>query len=95
MHEAAEDRNLRVIAISQEDTDLESHARFHRFFPPEPRFDILADLNRAQTTALKRTTTYFVEDGIVRQVFPQAVSHRATWQAMFSEVDRIRDQGDE
>jgi len=95
MHDEAEQRDLHVIAVAQEDKDLESHAKFHERFKPEPRFEILADIDRAETGAYKRTTTYFIEDGVVRQVFPQAIHFRATWSAIFDEIDRIRAEDQE
>lgn len=90
-YDQAEQRDVHVIAVSQEDRDLESHARFYGPFKPEPRFEILADLQGEQTSAYKRTTTYYISDGVVKQVFPQSVSHRATWSAIFDEIDRIRE----
>lgn len=92
MYDEAEARDIHVIVVAQEDKDLTSHARFHKAFKPEPRFEILADLNREKSTGYKQTTTYFIEDGVVRQIFPQSVRNRAEWKAVFSEVDRIRAQ---
>ncbi len=95
MYDEAESRNVHVIAVSQEDKDLASHGRFHGAFKPEPRFEIAADLNREQTGAYKRTTTYFIQDGVVTQIFPQSIRNRGEWAAIFSEIDRIRAQPDE
>lgn len=84
-----EARGIRVIAISQEDKDLESASRFLSSFG-ERKFDIVADLNREKTAAIDRTTAYYVDEhGVVQQVFPMLIHHRPSWDALFGEIDRI------
>lgn len=78
-----------MIAISQEDKDLESASRFLSSFP-ERKFDIVADLNREKTAAIDRTTAYYVDEhGVVQQVFPMLIHHRPSWDALLGEIDRI------
>lgn len=90
MYEEFSQRNTVVIAVAQEDTDLKSHAKFLKLFNPEPRFEIGADIDRAETAAYDRTTTYLIEkDGTVRQVFPQLIHYRANWEAILNEMDRL------
>ncbi len=90
MYDEFEKRDTVVIAIAQEDTDLESHGKIYNRFKPAPRFDIVADVNRAQTQAYKRTTAYLIDKkGIVRQVFPMLIHHRPSWRAILNEIDRI------
>jgi len=79
-----------VIAVAQEDRDLESHAKFLERFPAPPPFDIVAYLGRAATKRYDRTTTYLIDrDGIIRQVFPQTVRERASWEAVLGEIERL------
>ena len=79
-----------AIAIAQEDKDLESHGRFAKSFDGTHGFEIVADLNRAETTDYDRVTTYLIDkEGIVRQVFPNLIHHRASWDAALEEIRRI------
>ncbi len=85
-----EARDVAVIAIAQEDKDLESHARFLKGFGGTPPFDIVADLDRAETQAYDRTTAYFVDkEGVVRQVFPMIIHNRPSWSAILDEIDDL------
>ena len=85
-----EKRDIHVIAIAQEDTDLESHGKFPQSFDPPAPFDIVADLGREGTESYDRTTTYFIDKkGVVRQVFPTIIHARPSWKAVLSEVDRL------
>ncbi len=90
MYDEFKKRDTVVIAIAQEDNDLKSHGKIYNRFKPAPRFDIVADVNRAQTRAYKRTTAYLVDKkGIVRQIFPMMIHHRPAWRAILNEIDRI------
>lgn len=83
-------RNTVAIAVSQEDTDLKSHAKFKLVKDSGAPFKIVADLNREQTPMLDRTTTYLVDkDGVVRQIFPATVHVRPDWKAVLNEMDRL------
>ena len=83
-------RDTVVIAVAQEDTALKAHAKFLKNFGSGPPFDIVADLNRKQTTAYDRTTAYLIDkQGIVRQIFPMLIHSRPSWRAILSEVDRL------
>ena len=74
MYDDFESRDIVVIAIAQEDKDLESHAKFLQHFKPSPRFEIVADLNRAETSKYGRTTTYLIDkEGVVQY---QVVNNR-------------------
>lgn len=89
MYDAFRERGVSVIAIAQEDTDLESHAKFLEGFEPEPHFEIVADLGRAKTAAFDHVTTYLIaRDGTVQQVFPNLIRFRASWNAILGEIDR-------
>ena len=88
-YDAFEARNVHVIGIAQEDPDLAAHAKILSRFDPPPRFDLVADLERAGTSRYRRTSTYLVDaDGFVRQIFPNVVRHRADWGAILAEIDR-------
>lgn len=84
-------RETVVIAVAQEDTDLESHGKFlKKFGSSGPSFDIVADLNRKKTKRYHRTTAYLIDKtGVVRQVFPMLIHSRPSWKAILSEMDRI------
>ena len=76
-----------VIAIAQEDRDLESHGKFYKHFKPKPRFELAADFSRAETQRYERTSTYLIDkEGVVRQIFPQLIHHRANWNALLREM---------
>jgi len=81
-----------VVAVAQEDDDLAKHARFLTSFKPAPRFDVVADLNREVTTRWDRATIYVIDaQGVVSQVFPQLIHHRAGWSAILADIDSRRD----
>ena len=83
-------RDTVVIAVAQEDKDIKSHAKIYSRFKPAPWFDIVADIDREQTTAYKRTTSYLIDKkGMVRQVFPMLIHNRPSWRAILNEIDRI------
>ncbi len=85
-----EKRDTIVIAVAQEDKELESHGRILKKFKNEPPFEIVADLNREKTSSYDRTTAYLIDkDGVVRQVFPMLIHARPSWQAILTEVDRM------
>jgi len=95
MYDAFEARDTVVIAVAQEDEDLESHAKFYKHFEGGPRFEIVADLGRTSTPRYDRTSTYLIDpDGIVRQIFPQTVRHRASWSAVLNELKRMETQAE-
>ena len=90
VYDEFEKRDTVVIAVAQEDKDLESHGKFRKNFKPEPRFEIVADLDRAKTKKYDRTTSYLIDkDGVVRQIFPALIHQRASWQGILHEIDRI------
>jgi hypothetical protein len=90
MYDAFTKRDAVVIAVAQEDTDIESHGQFLRKFPSAPPFDIVADIGRKATPRYDRTTAYLIDKrGIVRQVFPMLIHSRPTMSALLHEVDRI------
>lgn len=79
-----------VVAVAQEDKDLESHGKMLAGFDPKPRFKIVADLNHKKTKKYKRTTAYLIDkEGIVRQVFPMMIRHRPSWTAVLSEIEKL------
>lgn len=85
-------RNTVVIAVSQEDTDLESHAKFFKAFKGKtPPFDIVADLDRKKTKKYDRTTTYLIDTkGVVREIFPATVRMRPDWRAVLNKIDELQ-----
>ena len=90
MYDEFTKRDTVVIAIAQEDKDLESHGKFLTHFKTPPPFDIVADVSRRSTKKYDRTTAYLIDkEGVVRQVFPMLIHHRASWRAVLREVDRI------
>lgn len=79
-----------VIAVAQEDTDLKSHGKMVSSFNSKPSFEVVADLNREKTTRYDRTTAYLIDKkGVVRQIFPMLIHHRAAWEAILGEVDKM------
>lgn len=88
-------RDTVAIAVSQEDKDLESAATFLKHFEPAPPFDIVADPQRNRTSRYDRTTAYLIDKkGVVRQIFPMLIHHRANWQAVLHEVDALKESKD-
>ncbi len=90
MYDRVEALDMVVIAIAQEDSDIESHGKFHTNFKPEPKFELAADFDRAETGRYERTSTYVIgKDGKIKQVFPQLVHFRANWDAVLREAERV------
>ena len=91
MYDEFTNRDTVAIAVSQEDKDLKSHGRFLRKFEGSPPFDIVADLNRKDTSRYDRTTAYLIDKkGIVREIFPMLIHERASWQAILHEIDKLQ-----
>lgn len=90
-----EERNVTVIAVAQEDTDLKTHGKMlKRFGKDGPKFEVVADLNRKVTTRYDRTSAYLIDkQGIVRQIFPMLIHSRPSWQAILSEIDNVLGEG--
>lgn len=94
MYDEFEQRDAIVIAVSQEDKDLASAAKFLDHFDGKPKFQIVADIGRKATPRYDHTTTYVIDkDGKVRQIFPGIVHARANWLAVLDEVQLIRAEG--
>ena len=84
-------RETVVIAVAQEDKDLQSHGKFLARFSGTPPFDIVADIGHKKTRKYDRTSAYFIDkEGVVRQIFPMLIHHRANWKAILHEIDRIQ-----
>ncbi len=93
MYDEVEAMDTVVIAIAQEDRDLESHGKFHANFKPVPRFELCADFQRKDTKRYERTSTYLiVKQGVVRQIFPQLIHFRADWDALLRETKRVLEE---
>ena len=76
-----------VIALSQEDKDLESAARFVKGMPEPVPFDVVFDFDRKKSAVYDRTTAYLIDEhGVVRQVFPMLIHFRPSWDAILGEV---------
>ena len=93
MYDEFEAMDAVVIAIAQEDRDLESHGKFYDNFKPEPRFELCADFQRKDTQRYERTSTYLIDkQGVVRQIFPQLIHFRANWDAILREAKRVLEE---
>ena len=81
-------RGIGVVAVSQEDPDLERARTFVGTFAEAPAFPLLADVNRVQTGALDRTSATLIDgDGVIRQLFPMMAHMRASAACLLREVD--------
>lgn len=91
MYDEFKPLNTVVIAVSQEDTDLKSHAKFlNHFGEAGPAFPIVADLNRKMTTRYDRTTTYLIDKhGVVREIFPALIHARPNWHAVLNRIKEL------
>ena len=50
----------------------------------------LADIGRTATDPYARARAYLIDkEGVVRQVFPSMLRHRAPWQAVINETRRV------
>ena len=91
MQDAFADRGFSIIALSQEDKEMDSAVRFLKGWTPEPEFPIVADFNRAVTAPYDRTSAFLIDDkGVVRQVFPMLIHMRATAGSILREIDRLQ-----
>lgn len=94
IHDAFESRNTVVIAVAQEDKDLESHGKILGRLGGRPPFELAADLDRRGTQRYERTAVYFIDrEGVVQQVFPGTIRNRPSWKAVLNEIDRIQVRG--
>lgn len=79
-----------VIAMAQEDKALDEHGRMLDALKPEPRFPVVADLNREKTLQYDRTTAYLIDkEGVVRQIFPMIIHARPSWEVVLDEMERV------
>ncbi len=91
VYDQFEARETVVIAVAQEDSDLEKHGKMLNKLDGTPRFHVVADLGRKDTPRYHRTSAYLIDKhGLVRQVFPMMIHHRARWAPIIEEVDRMR-----
>ena len=78
-----------VVALSQEDKELEKFAEMPARFP-DLRFPILADFDRKETLGYDRTTAYLIDEtGVVREVFPMIIHARPSWDVVLGEVRKL------
>lgn len=85
-----ERRDTVVIAVAQEDKDLESHGKIRANFKPSPRFEIVADVGRRETKRYHQTSSYLIDrEGVVRQIFPMLIHSRGPWSAILGEIDAM------
>lgn len=76
--------------MAQEDKALDEHGRMLAALKPEPRFDVVADLNREKTLQYDRTTAYLIDkQGVVRQIFPMIIHARPSWEVVLDEMERV------
>ena len=79
-----------VVAISQEDEELENAVRMAATLRPEARFPLAYDLERAATPAYDRTSAYLIdEEGIVREIFPMIIHARPSYRILLAEARRF------
>lgn len=92
LYDEFEERDTVVIAIANEEPDLESNARLaNRFRRGPPRFVNLVDLEFSLEPHVERTTAYWLDtSGTVRQVFPMEIYSRPPWWAILNEIDAQR-----
>jgi alkyl hydroperoxide reductase subunit AhpC len=90
MYDEFEKRDTVVIAVAQEDDDLEKHKKIYKSFDGKVPFKIAADIGYKKTKPYKRTTAYLIDkEGVVRQVFPMLIHSRPTWWAILHEIDAM------
>ena len=90
MYDEFAKRDTVVIAVAQEDTDLESHAKILKKLGKSPPFDVVCDIGCKETARYHRTAAYLIDkQGVVRQVFPMLIHSRPSWRAILHEVDRL------
>ena len=93
MYSEFEDRNTVVIAVAQEDTELDLHARMLKRFGPDRAFEVVADLNREVTLDWDRTTTYLIDtEGVVREIFPAMIHMRPSFRSVLNRLDEIQQE---
>lgn len=87
-------RNVQVIAIAQEEADVESHRKIwkHAVDYDGHIFELLADIGHEKTKMYHQTTAYLIDrKGIIRQIFPMTVRDRGSWKAILEQVDTLID----
>jgi len=85
-----EKRDTVVIAIAQEDKDLDSHGKIFDKLGGDVPFAVLADVDRQATPRYDRTTAYLIDkNNTVRQIFPMLIHSRPSWWAVLHEIERL------
>jgi len=79
-----------VVAVAQEDKDLETHARMKQALGGSVPFEMVCDVDRKVTTAFHQTTTYLIDErGVVREIFPGLIPTRPSWLAVLHRIDEL------
>ena len=79
--------------MAQEDTSLEDFGKIHKAFKPEPRFELVADLERERSGAYDRTTAYLIDKrGVVREIFPMIIHARPSWDVILIELAALEER---
>lgn len=82
------DQDVSILALSQEDDDLDKARRMHRSLGGgELPLTLAFDLERRETQAFDRTTAYLVDrEGVVQQVFPMIIHSRPSGVVLLKEA---------
>ncbi len=85
-----------VIAVSQEDTELELAGQIlWAFGEAPPPFPMICDLERGKTLAYDRTTAYLIDkQGIVREIFPMIIHARPSWKVILDAARELSGKGE-
>ena len=95
MFDKFEQRETIVVAIAQEDKDLETHGRILKNFEQPMPFEVLADLEGTTVDLYDRTSTYLIDmDGVVREIFPALIHMRPSWHAVLHRIDAMDEAGE-
>lgn len=79
---------MQVVALSQEDPNLEVAPGILAGLDPLPTYPILVDIDGKATPTIDRTTVYLVDrSGRVEQVFPMMTHMRATARTLLRAID--------
>ncbi len=80
-----------VIAVAQEEKNLQDLGKIHGKFKPRPKFALLADIGRKQTSKYDKVTVYLIDKkSTVAQVFDATVRTRPPWDAVLAELRALQ-----
>lgn len=83
-----ESRDVAVVAVTNEETSMEEHAKLRDHFEGDVPFHHAPDFGGEATKDYEPTTCYLIDaKGVIRQVFPMEIYERPPWWSLITGID--------